>query len=406
MPALLGSLRRYQILLLGPDADDQKDQVLGVLETRVKELGDGIWDVIDILEGDAAAYFDKTAPVFAVWFGSSTTATPTDLRTLENLRAEAKPILPIVRNNANFVAQTPATLHAVNGLELDGSTEKTARVANTILEGLQLLRRRRRVFVSYARRDSRAVAKQLFGSLAERGFDVFLDTHSIPAAANFQNQLWHSMVDSDVVVLLDSNGVESSRWCREEYERADALSIGVVRVLWPDRIIDPATDALLFSYPVRLTPADFLSGAIAPGPLDELSDIAIAHVAEAIEGFRARSIAARQANLLTTFKREAARAGIPTSVQVNSHIVLLKPTAGGRTRKIAVVPTIGVPVSTNYHEAFLEYDATPPDCEEQVILYNRQGFLPSWADHLVWLNGQLPIKGIDVTEVSKWLSTL
>lgn len=403
---MTGSLRRYQIILLGPDANAKKGIVLAALERRIKELGDGIWNVIDILEGTAAETFDKTAPIFALWFGSSAITDRGHLTTLDNLLAEAKTILPIVQNIEKFTSQTPAKLHPINGLELDNSAEKCDRVVNTILEGLQLLRRRRRLFISYARQDSRAVAKQLFGSLAERGFDVFLDTHSVPAAVVFQNQLWHSMVDSDLVVLLDSNGVESSRWCREEYERADALSIGVVRVLWPDRKIDPATDTLLFSYPVPLTDGDFRSGSATPGPTDELSDVAVSRIAEAIEGFRARSIAARQANLVTTFQREATRIGIATSVQVNSHIILQKPKSGGGTKKIAVIPTIGVPVSTNYHDAFLEYDVKPPCCEEQLVLYNRQGFLPSWADHLIWLNGQLPVKGIDVTEVPKWLSTL
>jgi hypothetical protein len=242
--------------------------------------------------------------------------------------------------------------------------------------------------------------------VAEHGFDVFLDTHSVPAATNFQHHLWHSIVDSDLVVLLDTNGVESSRWCRSEYERADALSIGVVRILWPDRIIVPATDALLFSLPVQLSEVDFRSGSASPSQTDELTDNAIVRIAQAVEGFRARSIAAPQANLATTFRREAALLGLIASVQPNSHIFIQRPDGIGRGKKIAVVPTVGVPISTNYHDAFLEYDADPPDVDAQLVLYNRQGFLPSWVDHLTWLNGKLPIRGIDVSKVSAWLSTL
>jgi hypothetical protein len=398
-------LRKYQIVLLGPDAQQHRERVLSALERRVNDLGDGIWDCIDVLEGASAADFDKTAPVFVIWFGSPDASNPAHLAALDALLASSKPTVPLVRDLENFKAQTPPQLHAVNGLPLDETLGTLDRVINTILEGLQLLRRRRRVFISYARVDSRAAAKQLFGSLAEHGFDVFLDTHSVPAASNFQHQLWHSMVDSDLVLLLDTNGVEASRWCRAEYERADALSIGVVRVLWPDRAINPLTDALLLSHSLQLVAADFRSGSASPNPNDELTEAAIARIGQSVEGFRARSIAARQANLVTTFQREAGSLGLSTSVQANSHIYVEKPDGRGGLKTVAVVPTIGVPISTNYHDAYLEYDADPTGMQEQLVLYNRQGFLPSWVDHLNWLNGNLPVKGIDVTEVPTWLST-
>lgn len=400
-----GSVRRYQIILLGPEIDADRKSIVDGLERRIRELGDKIWDFIDILEGDAATHFDASAPVAAVWSGSPSSPDANHVAVLDALLAAAKPVVPVVRAVGSFTAQTPPQLHAVNGLALDGSAAALDRVINTILEVLQLLRRRRRLFISYARKDSRGAAKQLFGSLAECGFDVFLDTHSVPAAVNFQNQLWHSMVDSDLIVLLDSNGVESSRWCRAEYERADALSIGVVRLLWPDRKIDPKTDALQLSLSIQLNPGDFVSHAKAPTQDDEFTDAAINRIAAAVEGFRARSIAARQAYLVTTFQREASLRGVTTSIQPNLHLIVRMPTASGATRKIAVIPTIGVPISTNYHDAFMEYDADPPDVEAELILYNRQGFLPSWVDHLTWLNAKLPVKGIDVTEVPAWLAT-
>jgi hypothetical protein len=391
--------------MLGPNATAHRPRILDALEHRVNELGDKIWERIDILEDHAAADFDKTSPVVAIWLGSSDSSDAGHLATLEALLTAAKPIIPVVRDLANFKAQMPPQLHPINGLLLDDSTATLDRAINTVLEALQLLRSRRRLFVSYARKDSRGVAKQLFGSLAECGFDVFLDTHSTPAATNFQNQLWHSMVDSDLVVLLDTNGFEDSRWCRAEYERADALSIGVVRIVWPDKKIDATKDALLLSLPVKLEAGDFLSGSATPNQDDQLTDTAIGRIAEAVEGFRARSIAARQANLVTALQREATALNVPAAVQSNLHIIVQKSDGRGGIKRIAVIPTIGVPVSTNYHDAFIEYDADPKDVEAQLVLYDRQGFLPHWVDHLTWLNAQLPVKGIDITEVPAWLST-
>jgi hypothetical protein len=90
-----------------------------------------------------------------------------------------------------------------------------------------------------------------------------------------------------------------------------------------------------------------------------LTDSAIEKIAANVEGFRARSIAARQANLVRSFEREAARQGVPVVVLPNSHLYVHKTDKKGRRRKIAVIPTIGVPVSTNFHDAFIEYGGQP-----------------------------------------------
>ena len=398
-----GSLRKYQIVLLGPDAPNSRTRVITRLHARVDDIGDKIWNSIEILDETSSNFFDKSSPVFAAWFGSDIAATSDQIAALDALLNEAKTVLPVVQDIAKFAAQTPPQLRQINGLALNNTSLTLDRVINSILEGMQLLRRRRRVFISYARRDSRAAAKQLFGFLAECGFDVFLDTHSVPATSVFQDQLWHSMVDSDLVVLLDTNGIDASHWCRQEYERADALSIGIVRVIWPDRKVDPNTDALLFSLPVPLSANDFDSKSPQPTVDDELTNFALERIAESLEGFRARSIAARQSNLVTSFQREAAQRGLALIIQPNSHIVIRKP-GKGHEKTVAVIPTIGVPVSTNFHDAFIEYSGNPPDADEEVVLYDRQGFLPSWVDHLNWLNGSLPVKGVDVTEVPTWLA--
>ena len=171
------NLRKYQIVMLGPDTTSHRERIISALERRVNDLGDGIWEYIDVLEDAHAADFDNTAPVFAIWFGSPDQINAAHLVTLNSLLANAKPTLPVVRDMADFTAQTPPQLRSVNGLLLDKTLGTLERVINTIIEGLQLLRKRRRLFISYARKDSRTAAKQLFGSLAEHGFDVFLDTH-------------------------------------------------------------------------------------------------------------------------------------------------------------------------------------------------------------------------------------
>ena len=121
-------------------------------------------------------------------------------------------VIPVVSALADFASKVPANLAATNGMKLDPADSGFEKVAALVLELLGLLRKRRRLFISYRRTESSGVAQQLYHSLDERSFDVFLDTLSVRAADEFQEQLWHRMADSDVVVLLYTQSIHSSGW--------------------------------------------------------------------------------------------------------------------------------------------------------------------------------------------------
>src|SRR3546814_9098176 len=74
------------------------------------------------------------------------------------------------------------------------------------------------------------------------GFDVFLDTHDIRPGDPFQDVLWHRLVDSDVMVMLDTPTYFDSRWTRQEIGRARAQEIQVLRVIWPEHTPNKLTD--------------------------------------------------------------------------------------------------------------------------------------------------------------------
>lgn len=52
-----------------------------------------------------------------------------------------------------------------------------------------------RLFISYVRRDTSAIADQLFGALTQEGFDVFLDRCSVPVGVPFQKRLMQDLCD-------------------------------------------------------------------------------------------------------------------------------------------------------------------------------------------------------------------
>src|ERR1700685_1779015 len=144
---------------------------------------------------------------------------------VERLLDSTAVVIPVVDSFDNFSSKVPAALTGSNGMKLDPGDPGLANVAGLVLELLGLLRKRRRLFISYKRSESSAVAQQLYHALDERSFDVFLDTLSVRAADLFQEQLWHRMADSDVVVLLYTASIHSSGWVEREVERARGMKI-------------------------------------------------------------------------------------------------------------------------------------------------------------------------------------
>jgi hypothetical protein len=169
-----------------------------------------------------------------------------------------------------------------------------------MLECVGLLRRQRRVFVSYRRIESRTAALQLHDLLTSRGFDVFLDTHDIRPGDPFQDVLWHRLCDSDVMVMLDTPTYFDSRWTRQEIGRARAKEIHVLRVVWPDHKPNKLTDLgeAIYLDQVQLEGTD--------GPIiTETADAIVLGV----ERLRSRSIAARYMSITGRLRADVEKIG-------------------------------------------------------------------------------------------------
>lgn len=166
------------------------------------------------------------------------------------------------------------------------------RVFSALLECVGLLPRQRRVFLSYRRSESTAVAVQLFAELSARQFDVFLDTHSIGAGVDFQEQLWHQLSDVDVLLMLDTPEYFKSRWTDAEYGRALAKGIGVLRVQWPDSTPSPVTGT---ASRAELLAEEFLADG-------QLSTKAVQRICRQLEAVRSQSHALRTMSLIESVR--------------------------------------------------------------------------------------------------------
>jgi len=381
----------YQVLLLGMD-DSRASEVKDALSRRVVELGVDPAALLFLSE-KAAAKRNRRLPSFGLFFGDSTVATNTVL--VADLLADSAVIAPIVSQTDRVSQELPPQLRNINALQY--SPQVVDRVVSLTLETFRLLRAERRLFISYRREDSQPFAERLYDSLDSRGFDVFIDTRSVPPAVDFQAELWHRMSDSDVVVLVDTPGFRTGRWTTEELARANATNIQILHLLWPGQTEDASS---AFSHFMKLEPMHFSGAAIDKG--GSVTANALSAIYSAVEQLRARAIAARHRYLIDNFCDVARDVGMNPAVQPERWIEVRLP--NGRT--LAVVPAIGVPTSDRLNAIFDTVADKTSNLRDVWVIYDNRGLLSKWLSHLDWLNAHLPLRAVQMSEVPKLLEAL
>jgi hypothetical protein len=188
----------YELAILGAPSEVQLSELQRIVAEAVRPFGLRLGEEVawHVLPEAFNPPQQKTAA--AVFFGG----TNAPQHNVQHLSRGAVPILPVVSDLAMVQEEIPAVLRALNCLAY--SAGGAQRVATALLECAGLLPRQRRVFLSYRRDEARQAAVQLFDALSGRLFDVFLDTHGIAPAEDFQAMLWHRLCDSDVLVMLDT----------------------------------------------------------------------------------------------------------------------------------------------------------------------------------------------------------
>jgi hypothetical protein len=293
--------------------------------------------------------------------------------------------------------EVPPSLRHINAIESHLPDANLDRVSSLVFETFRLLRKERKVFISYKRSDSTHLADCIYDALDRRGFDVFIDTRTVPPAADFQAELWHRLSDSDVVVLIDTPGFRASRWTTEELARANATNIQILHVLWPEQAEDPTSP---FSYFFTLTEDDFTTSPLLGSSVD-LEKSRLNELCNTTERLRARAIAARYRYLVDSFCDMVKDFGMTANVQPERWIsVGLK---NGDT--LAVVPAIGVPTSSRINEIFVAISAAGIHGRAWMI-YDNRGLMENWTAHLDWLDEHLPVRAIRMSAAKAALTGL
>lgn len=372
-------------------------QILETFFLHIQELGLNPASVAVLNEKNFKTIYAPNSPTVALYFGSTTTNF-LNLDLVEILINDASFIIPIVEDLSNFTKLVPKVLSTINGTKLN-EVKDIEGIVNNMLEGLSLLRVSRRLFISYRRNESSGVAIQLYERLEKSGFDVFLDTHSVRAGEVFQDELWHRMADTDVVVLLNTKGFLNSKWTKREVAKAGAMSIGIIQLVWPDH---KAEDMSKLTVQIQLEKTDFVSrkfednnSKLAPTILDD--------IVTSVEALRARSLGARQDNLVTEFIKTAKSLNIPVDLQPEKFITLERSSGD----ELVVLPTVGVPHAFRYNQSedlikrIRTHKKTIP-----YLLYDHRNIRDNWLKHLAWLDSYLPLKSVKITEVEAWLKSI
>ena len=386
----------YQIALFSHGADAMLPTLRGTILRRLGELGVKENHVTFLNESTVLSR-DVKAPIVAAYL--SLERSPPTLASVGDLIAQGIMVVPVVPDLNEFSSYTFDEIRKINGMPFSREEDpELERVASVLLEGLSLLRKTRRLFISYRRVETQGVAIQLYEVLDQHGFDVFLDTHSVRPGEPFQDILWHRLADTDVIVLLDSPNFMDSRWTEKELARANSSNVQILQLIWPSNVFS-ANAAFSRAFP--LTPDDFVSKSL--GPEARLTAKASECVVTEVESLRARALAARQAYLVQELCHEARNLGLDPQVQPDRSITL----EPSHDKFYVAVPAVGVPDAVRYQEIEDAVQRHKRAQTQVVLLYDERGIRDKWVQHLEWLNRQkLRVRSIQVSQAATWLAGL
>jgi hypothetical protein len=352
----------YELAILGDPSQDQLDELTKMLTQAAEnfQLKMGVDIKLSIKPKQFSP--DSRSASAVIFFGGKDSSN-IDVHSI--LSSQTITILPVASTLDNFSSEIPNSLKSLNCMFYD--TDGAERVFSALLECVELLPRQRRIFLSYKRGDSTPAALQLFAALSARQYNVFLDTHSIGPAVEFQDELWHQLCEVDVLIMLETPNYFSSRWTTAEYGRALSKGIGVLQVQWPD-----LTPSIITGTSSRVELID--SELDANG---ELAVSAINRICLQLEQVRTLSHAVRHVSVIQSVMNAVKKINAQIDGIGPNKIIYITLKSG---KQMLIQPHIGIPDALT-----LQSTLESAGSLASAIVYDHLGLKPSWVNHLDWL---------------------
>ena len=377
-------MAQYELLVIGSPPAGARDAVTARLVGVAHDFGMTVPGDLAIRSAADAKSRNLFASTAAVYFGGDPAV---DAALVDELEAARVPILPVIPAGGKVSETVPAEIRATNAFFMDPSDTGFDALAALALECLGLLRRQRRVFISYRRDDSRVAAVQLHDELSGRGFDVFLDTHDIRPGDLFQEMLWHRLADCDVMVMLDTKDYFGSKWTKQELGRSLAQGIHILRVIWPGHT---PSRHLSLSDAMQLGATDF-------NPDGRLVAARISEVVRRTESLRSRSVASRHREIAGALRIQVERLG-GRFEGIGAHRAMALTLPNGL--QIQAYPVVGIPTAellNDVHDKALAAKHGRFPC----LVYDHLGIRPAWRAHLEWLDSKVrEVRALKVFEAA------
>ena len=209
----------YQILALGTP------YYLDELMVILKDM-----PYISLVAEDA---IDKKLPLLILYYGQTSDDKTRKYSLDLERRTKAQEVLPIVQDVGKFEECIPDTLKSINAFVLQDE-KSVPKLKNRILSWFGLLDNTRKVFISYKRSDTTALAHQIFDTLIKKGYIPFLDSYSLEPGVDFQEYLMNEISDADMFIMLNSSEYDQSDYTKAELVAASRLGIGILQVVFPE----------------------------------------------------------------------------------------------------------------------------------------------------------------------------
>ncbi|QIK95583.1 toll/interleukin-1 receptor domain-containing protein [Sphingomonas sp. HDW15A] len=359
----------YELLILGKPEKWQMAALADRLTEAAQVFDLDVPSQLAWRSADQASHRERKAATAAVFFGGDLDA---DGELVAELQADEIPVIPVVAAGTSFNDQVPDALRSTNGYFIPDGDDQLEALAAVLLESVGLLHEQRRVFVSYRRTESREVAVQLHDLLSARNFDVFLDTHDIRPGKPFQEMLWHRLVDCDLVIVLDTPDYFGSKWTTQEFGRALAKGIHILRLIWPGHA---PSRHLSLADSIPLSGLDFT-------PDNRLTAASIGHIVQRAERLRSRSIATRHLEIAGKLRLEIERIGGRfEGIGAHRSISLSLPSG----RRVWAYPAVGIPTADILNDVQSKAEKAVTK-GFPLLIYDHVGIRDAWLDHLKWLD--------------------
>lgn len=285
----------YEIVMVSNEGGTLKDEFRAAVETSFKRVLDAS-DPVQFRSDIESVGPDSS--VLVVYLHGESSAIPGSVtETLGKAVESQLPVLPVTLGPPGRLPDAIAQINA-----LDWKADRTA-VLSAVMRMLGLAELDRKVFLSYVRKDSSALAIQLHTALAQRQYDVFLDRFAVPPGIDFQERLDQDLGDKAFVVLLESENVADSPWVEHEVSYALGHGISILAVTLPDLDEGHLVSAIPDEFRVRLDSSDFA------GESSGLNQDGLRKILDRIEWEHARALRRRRKELFGSLGKSLKQTG-------------------------------------------------------------------------------------------------